>query len=257
MSEALTISEIEQLKAHEATITAGLQTFYEVGNALLTIRDGRLYRLDFRTFEEYCCSKWGMVASRARQLIGAASVVANIEGVTNVTLSNEAQARALASLASESQQLVWEYAVKAAPVVDDEPKITAAHIRKAAYTVEILKAHGWQGGFPRSPALLIDEEFHSIMPPIDEVTQVGMENSILKLGVINPLDVWGNTILDGHERFFICMRLGIPFETVQRSCKDRNAAILFICETHLTRKNYTPEELAKVYDAPSGTYMTM
>ncbi|HEV7378021.1 MAG TPA: hypothetical protein VGN95_25295 [Pyrinomonadaceae bacterium] len=243
MHEALTTPETAQLEAHEATIKQGLETFYEVGNALLAIRDGRLYRRDFKTFEEYCRSKWGMVASRARQLIGAAGVAANLEGVTNVTLSNESQARALASLASETQQLVWEYAVKAAPVVDDEPKVTAAHIRKAAYTVEILKSHGWQGEFTRAPVLLIDEEFHSIMPPIDEETRAGMESSILKLGVINPLDVWGNTILDGHERFFICMRLGIPFEVVQRSCADRDATILFIYESQLMRKNYTPSEL--------------
>jgi hypothetical protein len=160
LSKELSAMERTQLDTYESTIKAGLQTFYEVGNALLAIRDGRLYRRDFATFEDYCRGRWGMGASRARQLIGAAGVVANLEGVTNVTLSNESQARALASLAPESQQLVWQFAVEAAPVVDDEPVITAAHIRKAADTVERLTQHGWNGEIEPGRALLIDEEFH-------------------------------------------------------------------------------------------------
>ena len=117
MQREMSQSELTQLEVCEATISAGLQTFYEVGNALLAVRDARLYRRDFASFEEYCRKRWGMVASRARQLIGAAGVAANLEGVTTVTLSNEAQARALASLAADVQQVVWAFAVSTAPVV--------------------------------------------------------------------------------------------------------------------------------------------
>lgn len=244
----LSVSETAQLEVCEATISAGLQTFYEVGNALLAIRDARLYRRDFATFEVYCRQRWGMVASRARQLIGAAAVAENLEGVTDVTLSNEAQARALASLAASTQQVVWAFAVSTAPVVDDKPHITASHIKKAAYTVELLKRYGWQGEVQPGRAFLIDPEFHDQMPAVEPWLLASMEASMLSLGVINPLDVWGNTIVDGHARYFICLRNGLPFEVMPRHFESRNEAIHFILESHLHRKSYTPAEITSVYD---------
>ncbi len=42
----------------EFPYAAFVQTFYEVGNALLQIRDERLYRQTHSTFEEYCREKW-------------------------------------------------------------------------------------------------------------------------------------------------------------------------------------------------------
>jgi hypothetical protein len=242
----LTTAEAAQLETCEATIRAGMQTFLEVGESLLLIRDARLYRQDFGTFEDYCRQRWGMVASRARQLIGAAGVVRNLESVTTVTPNNERQARALVSLPDDEQQLVWAFAVQTAPIVDDSPVITAQHIKKAAYTVELLKAHGWPGNLSPGRALLIDEEFYSLLPDLDSDAAEGLAGSIAKLGLINPLDVWGKTILDGHERYFICMRLGLPFETYPRTFENRDAAIIFIAESQLMRKNYTKDELAAI-----------
>jgi hypothetical protein len=242
----LTTEEITQLDTCEATIRAGMQTFIDVGEALLLIRDARLYRAEFGTFEDYCRQRWGMVASRARQLIGAAGVVRNLETVTTVTPANEAQARALANLEDDQQRLVWAFAVQTAPVVDDEPIITAQHVKKAAYTVELLKAHGWSGNILSGRALLIDEEFYDLLPALDADATEGLAGSIVKLGVINPLEVWGKTILDGHERYFICMRLGAPFEITPRACESRDEATRFILESQLMRKNYTKDEIATI-----------
>ena len=52
----------------EAVIERGLRTFVEVGEALLRIRDERLYRETHGTFEDYCRERWAMrreVADRA------------------------------------------------------------------------------------------------------------------------------------------------------------------------------------------------
>lgn len=81
-----------QLAAAEEAIERGLSTFMEVGSALATIRDGRLYREEYGTFEDYCKGRWGFSSRRARQLIDA------VEIGTVVPLSNEAQARALGGL---------------------------------------------------------------------------------------------------------------------------------------------------------------
>lgn len=92
--DALALAESTRLAELESTIDAGLRTFVDVGNALLEIRDSRLYRQTFGTFEDYCRERWGFNSSRARQLIGAAETVRNLESVTTVTLfpATESQA---------------------------------------------------------------------------------------------------------------------------------------------------------------------
>jgi hypothetical protein len=127
----LTPDEHARLEAHEATIAAGLQTFVEVGNALLAIRDERLYRESHGTFEEYCLQRWVISRPSAYQAIGASQVIHNLSafadttGNTEIVLpTNEAQARPLVGLDPELQALVWEKVVATAP----NGKVTAAHV---------------------------------------------------------------------------------------------------------------------------------
>ena len=52
--EILNIEESHELERCEVVIKQGLQTFIEVGQALMTIKEKRLYRISFKTFEDYC-----------------------------------------------------------------------------------------------------------------------------------------------------------------------------------------------------------
>lgn len=92
----------------ELVIERGLTTFIEVGQALLEIRDSRLYPHD--TFDSYCKERWGWGRTRAEQMITAAKVTSELSGVTNVTPRNEAQARELAPLKDDPDELaeVWQ-----------------------------------------------------------------------------------------------------------------------------------------------------
>jgi len=124
----LTASEQQELDTHEITIERGLKTFVDVGSALLAIRDKRLYRARYGTFEDYCQERWGMVASRARQLIGAAQTVTNVTQSVDCTISpaNEAQARPLTRLEPEQQREAWQRAVETAP----NGRVTGAHVQR-------------------------------------------------------------------------------------------------------------------------------
>jgi hypothetical protein len=128
----LSLTESSRRAELERVIAQGLETFITVGNALLEIRYSRLYRDTHDTFEDYCRERWKMVASRARQLIRAAEVVANLQSVTTVTPTNETQVRPLVSLEPEQQREAWDAAVKSAP----NGKVTAAHISRVA---EVIK----------------------------------------------------------------------------------------------------------------------
>lgn len=110
----------------EAVIERGLQTFVDVGTALMEIRDSRLYRESHGTFEEYCRERWGFNADYARKQIRAAQVIGNLVDTIVSTPTTESQARPLASLPAEEQPIVWERAVETAP----NGKVTAKHVEQ-------------------------------------------------------------------------------------------------------------------------------
>lgn len=126
------LTELEQntLQVCEEIIERNLKAFIETGDALLAIRDGRLYRATHNTFEDYCLNKWGLKQSRAYQLMDAAEVVHDLKSSTIVELpANEAQARPLTSIETpEERREVWKEAVETAP----EGKVTAAHVQAVA-----------------------------------------------------------------------------------------------------------------------------
>ena len=134
IANIITLDERSRLYQLEETIRQGLNTFVDVGNALLEIRDNRLYRQEYSTFEEYCREQWGMKQSRAYQFMDSAKVVGNLQSSTIVELLpiNESQARPLTSLEPEEQVEAWKRVITSTP----EGKITAAIVLKAAKEVE-------------------------------------------------------------------------------------------------------------------------
>ncbi len=72
---ALADSESSELASCEQVIAKGLTHFVEVGNALIRIRDLKLYRATHATFAAYCKERWDMAKSQAYRVIEAAQVV--------------------------------------------------------------------------------------------------------------------------------------------------------------------------------------
>jgi len=81
MTNTIELSRFNEL---ENVIDVGLKIFVEVGNALLEIRDSRLYREGWGTFDEYYQGRWGFTDRRARLLMSAARTVTNLETGTVV-----------------------------------------------------------------------------------------------------------------------------------------------------------------------------
>jgi hypothetical protein len=98
----------------EAVIERGLQTFIEVGQALLEVRDARLYRATHGTFEDYCRERWDMRRESADRLVRAAEVVAGINPMGLSTPSSERVARELAPLRDQPGVMreAWTEAVE-------------------------------------------------------------------------------------------------------------------------------------------------
>lgn len=152
----LSVSEKEQLSRLEETVERGLKTFVDVGTALMVIRDSKLYRQDFNTFEEYCQKRWSMGKSRVYQMIDAATVVDNLQKSKILDFPpNESQARALSKLPADVQREVYDKAIDTAP----NGRVTAAHVQRVADEYEEQaeelsgneEAYNWTDDEPLAP----------------------------------------------------------------------------------------------------------
>ena len=122
--------EARELQDCEGIIERGWQTVLEVGWALVTIRDRRLYRDQYKTFEAYSRDKWEYSKTHANRLIGAAQVMKVLTPI-GVNCQRESQLRplvALVGLGPEKIPAAWHRAEELA----GPGQITARHVQQAA-----------------------------------------------------------------------------------------------------------------------------
>jgi|SRR5919199_462669 hypothetical protein len=132
-SPCLSDQEQERLTELECRIRAGLQGYIEAGLCLAEIRDLRLYRRDYKTFQEYCQGQWGFTPQYCNRLIGASSVVKNLETNVSVLPENEGQCRPLASLTAQQQIEVWLQLTSEIP----KERITGRLVQEAVETLQL------------------------------------------------------------------------------------------------------------------------
>lgn len=89
--------------------------------------------------------------------------------------------------------------------------------------------------------LTIDKEFKELIRPLYQQEYAQLEANILSDGCRNPITVWNGVIIDGHNRYEICTKHGIPFEIEEMHFDYREEAIAWICANQLGRRNLTEE----------------
>lgn len=124
----LSQTEADRLQQLESVIDRGKQAFIEVGTALVEIRVNRLYRSEFKTFEEYCQSKWGFSRQFANRTIESSGIASALE--TTVSISNERTAREFISVPAEDRSTVAEEA-KAIAADQGRDTINSKDVEKA------------------------------------------------------------------------------------------------------------------------------
>ena len=88
--------------------------------------------------------------------------------------------------------------------------------------------------------LEIDKEFQQLIPPLasDELAQ--LESNIIQDGCRDPLVTWQDAIIDGHNRYSICKKHGLPFKVVTMEFADRSHAKEWIIRNQFGRRNLPP-----------------
>jgi hypothetical protein len=132
----LSPEESKLLDECEKVITKHFAAFFEVGSALLRIREGKLYRAESSTFEEYCRKRWGMGRFNAYRQMQAAGVMKNLLTMVNTPPpESERQVRPLVGMKPEAAGRVWKTAVQKA----GGEKVTGEMVKEAARELNLKR----------------------------------------------------------------------------------------------------------------------
>ena len=86
--------------------------------------------------------------------------------------------------------------------------------------------------------IIINEELRAFIDPLTASESAALERSLLAEGCRDALVLWGEVLIDGHNRHAICSRHGIAFRTVQNAgFSSLDDVMLWMIDNHLARRS--------------------
>lgn len=89
--------------------------------------------------------------------------------------------------------------------------------------------------------LEIDPEFKNLIPSLKRSEYLQLESNLMTDGCREAIITWNGIIVDGHNRYEICHRHGIPFRIQEKEFDCRESVITWICANQLGRRNISDE----------------
>jgi hypothetical protein len=84
----------------------------------------------------------------------------------------------------------------------------------------------------------INEELRAYIDPLTEDEFSALERSLLAEGCRDALVLWGDLLVDGHNRYTICKKHDLPFQTVQNTRFETIDDVhLWMIDNHLGRRS--------------------
>lgn len=84
----------------------------------------------------------------------------------------------------------------------------------------------------------INQELKAYIDPLTPDEYASLEQSLLAEGCRDALVLWGDVLVDGHNRYEICRKHNIEFRTVQNpSFKSMDDVRLWMIDNHLGRRS--------------------
>lgn len=156
-TELVSTTEQEDFARLDGVVRRGLATFVEIGEALREIRDRKLYRIGFGTFEAYMSHEHGLSRQRGYHLIDAAAVTSELSTIVDKTPQNEAQCRELLAYDDADRQEVWQQVVEESERTGKP--ITARLINEVGKPYrEPLPAEQFESGSSETLDILVERE---------------------------------------------------------------------------------------------------
>ena len=86
--------------------------------------------------------------------------------------------------------------------------------------------------------IVVNEELKAYIDPLTAEELEALERSILEEGCRDALVLWGDMLVDGHNRYGICRKHGLPFQTVQNTrFQSLEDVHLWMIDQHLGRRS--------------------
>ncbi len=86
--------------------------------------------------------------------------------------------------------------------------------------------------------IVVKEDLKAYIDPLTPDEYAALERSILAEGCRDALVIWGDLLIDGHNRYSICQKHGLPFSTVQaRQFQTLEDVHLWMIDQHLGRRS--------------------
>lgn len=95
----------------------------------------------------------------------------------------------------------------------------------------------------------IDTELNDVLPALSDEDYKALEESLLTDGFKGaPIMVWGDIIVDGHNRYEICRKHDIPFEIKEVDFESKEEAMCWMIRQQIGRRNLMPLQRIKVVE---------
>jgi hypothetical protein len=91
-------------------------------------------------------------------------------------------------------------------------------------------------------AIRIKPAFRDLIPPLHEDELNLLEAAILRDGCRDPLVLWNDILIDGHNRYSICTKHAKPFKTVKKQFASEDEVMIWIIDNQLGRRNLSDEQ---------------
>lgn len=95
----------------------------------------------------------------------------------------------------------------------------------------------------------IDPELNEVLPKLSDADYKALEQSLLTEGYKGaPIMVWGDIIVDGHNRYEICNKHNIPYEVKSVEFASKEEAIIWMVRQQLGRRSLTPLQRIQIVE---------
>jgi hypothetical protein len=129
----------------------------------------------------------------------------------------------------------------------------AVRCRRVTNESEVYMSQDWIEGLWNSSVhpeggIEIDDEFRNLIPAITDEERKQLEENVVAFGgARDPLTIWVRgdddlVLLDGHNRYEICKRLGLPFLYTLVHFDTRDEAADWIDRNQLGRRNLSRQD---------------
>lgn len=95
--------------------------------------------------------------------------------------------------------------------------------------------------------IIVNPKFRELLDLPSETERKELESQLIRDGgPRDPITIWkgDGAIVDGHNRYQICIAHNLKFQTREMEFKDEDAVIEFIIENQIGRRNLSPQRAA-------------